>query len=224
MLMNLSSRKVHFSLAESDYYFKEILVSGLLHNPSYYMAKNANNGHELISQLYLRTEHVFLIDLYMPIMTGFEAIKVIRQSGNTTPIITYSATFQADMCLMLMELPDVYYCQKKSILIIDMLKNYVLTNSKDYNEYLKEWKQQPMAVQEYMERQQKGWYSPTLIEIQIMKLCYEGLSNKEIGKYLNLSGRTIDTYLSNLTQKLGLRNKIDLIRFCVEQGYYNSST
>lgn len=222
--MSSSVQKIRFSIAESDYYFKEILVKSLLNNPFYQLIKNCNNGHELISQLYLRQETVFLIDLYMPIMSGLEAIKFIRQSGNTTPIITYSATFQEDMYLILEKLPSVYYCQKKSVIILDVLKKHVLTQSKDYTKYLDEWKSQTIAVQEYMERQQKGWYNPSLTEIQIMKLCYEGLSNKEIGQYLNLSSRTIDFHIAKLTQKLGLRNKIDLIRFCVEQGYYNSST
>lgn len=222
--MTPSTQKIHFSIAESDYYFKEILVKTLLNDPFYHVVKNCNNGHELISQLYLRQESVFLIELYMPIMSGFEAIKFIRQSGNNTPIITYSATFQPNMHLMLAELPSVFYCQKKSMIILDILKKYVLAGSKDYTEYLNEWKAQPSVVQEYIERQQQGWYTPTLIEIQIMKLCYEGLSSKEIGQYLNFSTRTIETYITRLTQKLGLRNKIDLIRFCVEHGYYNSST
>lgn len=218
------SRRMNFSIAESDYYFKEILVNTLLSNPFFSIAKNCNNGHELISQSYFHTENIFLIDLYMPIMTGYEAIKFIRQSGNQTPIITYSATFQSDISAQLMSMNNVYYCQKKSVVILDILKNYIFNPSNTYADYFKEWEKQSFEVIEYMNRQKKGWYEPSLIEIQIMKLCYEGLSNKEIGVYLNFSSRTIDTYINNLARKLGLRNKIDLIRFCVEQGYYNSST
>jgi len=188
------------------------------------MVKNCNNGHELISRLYLHQEHVFLIDLYMPIMSGLEAIKFIRQSGNNTPIIAYSATFQSDIHAMLENIPFVYYCEKKSLIILDMLKSYVFSSTKSYPDYLSEWMKQPLKVHEYMERQKKGWYTPTLIEIQVMKLSYEGLNNNEIGQYMNLSRRAIDSCIARLTQKLGLRNKIDLIRFCVEQGYYNSST
>ncbi|HZH72125.1 MAG TPA: LuxR C-terminal-related transcriptional regulator [Mariniphaga sp.] len=222
--MSHTLKNIKFSIAESDYYFKEIMVKTLLKNPFYNIIKNCNNGQELISQLYLRQENAFLIELYMPIMSGFEAIKFIRQSGNKTPIITYSATFQEDMSSMLSTMESVYYCEKKSVVILDILKNYVLSSSNDYAIYLEEWKKQSFSVNEYMERQKKGWYEPSLVEIQIMKLCYEGLSNKEIGQYLNLSSRTIDNSIAKLTQKLGLRNKIDLIRFCVEQGYYNSST
>lgn len=222
--MSNSLKNIRFSIAESDFYFKEILVKTLLNNPFYHIIKNCNNGHELINQLYLRQEDVFFIDLYMPIMSGLEAIKFIRQSGNNTPIITYSATYQTDVHSVLEPIPFVFYCQKKSVIILDILKNYILSSTKNYIDYLNEWKQQPLEVHEYMERQKKGWYHPSLVEIQIMKLCYEGLSNKEIGIYLNLSSRTIDSHIARLTQKLGLRNKIDLIRFCVEQGYYNSST
>lgn len=222
--MNISVQNVYFSIAESDFYFKEILVKSLLNKPFYHIVKNCNNGQELISQLYLRQESVFIIELYMPIMSGLEAIKFIRKSGNNTPIITYSATFQSDIYAMLETIPFVYYCQKKSVIILEVLKSYVLSSTLNYKDYLLEWEKQPLKVDAYMERQRKGWYVPSLIEIQLMKLCYEGLSNKEMSLYLNLSNRTIDTYIAKLTQKLGLRNKIDLIRFCVEQGYYNSST
>ncbi|MFZ4861476.1 response regulator transcription factor [Sphingobacterium sp. Mn56C] len=222
--MHIQPHTISLSIAESDYYFKEILVNSLLCNPFYRVLKNCNNGHELLSQLYFRQENIFIIDLFMPIMSGMEAISTIRKSGNSTPILTYSPTYQDDMCQYLSKFPDVYYCQKKSVVILDLLKNYILTHTQEYANYLKHWQLQPTAVHGYFQRQQKAWYTASVTEIQIMKLCYEGLSNKEIGLYLNLSSRSIDTYIANLVKKLGLRNKIDLIRFCVEQGYYNSST
>src|SRR5690625_1733210 len=111
--MSFSSKYINFSIAESDYYFKKVLVKNLLTNPFNRIVKDCNNGHELIKQLYLRKENIFLIDLFMPIMTGLEAIKFIRNSGNQTPIITYSSTYQSDVHSILKSYPSVYYCQKK---------------------------------------------------------------------------------------------------------------
>lgn len=222
--MNKFTQNINFSIAESDFYFKEILVKTLLQKPFYHLVKNCNNGHELISQLFFRQENVFFIDLYMPIISGFETIKFIRQTGNKTPIITYSATYQDDMNQALTQFENIFYCQKKSMIILEILKEYVITKSKNYSEYLKEWEAKPFSVQEYLKRQEKAWYEPTLTEIQIMKLSYEGLNSKEIGQYLNLNHRSVETYILRLLKKLGLKNKIDLIRFCVEHGYYNSST
>lgn len=221
--MNFPSKNINFSIAGSDHYFKQVLVKSLLINPFYRNVKNCNNGHELIKQLYIRKENVFFIDLYMPIMTGLEAIKFIRNSGNQTPIITYSATYQEDMHAILKSFPSVYYCEKKSVVILDILKNYVTTNTKCYSTYLEEWEKQPLTVYKQLENQEKERNLPSLLEIQIMKLCYEGFTNKEIGEHLNLSGRTIDAYVAKLIDKLNLRNKIDLVRYCVERGYYNFS-
>ena len=94
------------------------------------------------------------------------------------------------------------------------------SNSEDYK---KEWASPAQSVQNYMERQKREQQDISVTEIQIIKLYYEGYSNKEIGDRINLSARTIDTYITRLTEKLGLKSKLDLVRFCVEKGYYNSS-
>lgn len=159
----------------------------------------------------------------MPILSGIEAIKYIRKSNTETPIITYSGTYQEDMAEILAKLQNIYYCQKKSNIIKDIFKGKVASDGFDYARYSSEWEQQPLAVLDYMERQKKSQEELSPTEILLMKFCYEGFSNKEIGEKLNLSTRTIDTYINRLTEKLGLKTKLHLIRFCVEHGYYNSS-
>ncbi|ASK32125.1 DNA-binding response regulator [Chryseobacterium sp. T16E-39] len=214
---------VRFSIADSDFYFKKILVKTLLENPFYMLLNDCNNGHELVNRIYRRQEDVFVIELFMPVLSGIEAIKYIRKSNSETPIITYSGTYQEDMAEILSKIPNIFYCEKKSNIIRDIIKGQVASNTFDYEAYSKEWEQQPLAVMEYMDRQKKSQEELSSTEIQLMKFCYEGFSNKEIGEKLNLSTRTIDTYINRLTEKLGLKTKLHLIRFCVENGYYNSS-
>ncbi|ATL42248.1 response regulator transcription factor [Elizabethkingia sp. HX WHF] len=220
---NNSNSVIRFSIADSDFYFKQFLLKMLLENPFYRVVNDCNNGHELISRLYRKQEDVFLINLYMPILSGLEAIKFIRQTNKTTPIITYSATYQNDMDAIVSEIPNTYYCQKNSIVIRDILRNSILSKKVDFEDYRQEWSQQMLEVQDYMERQKKSQQDLSLSEIQMIKLCYEGYSNKDIGERMNLSTRTVDTYIKRLTEKLGLKSKLDLVRFCVESGYYNTS-
>ncbi len=214
---------VRFSIADSDFYFKKIMIRTLTENPFFILLNDCNNGHELISRNYRRQEDVFIIELFMPVLSGIEAIKYIRKNNPETPVITYSSTYQEDMAEILSKLPNIYYCQKKSNIIKDIIKGKIASDTFDYTAYTKEWEQQPLAVQDYMERQKKSQEELSSTEIQLMKFCYEGFSNKEIGEKLNLSTRTIDTYINRLTEKLGLKTKLHLIRFCVENGYYNSS-
>lgn len=188
------------------------------------LINDCNNGHELINRTYRRQEDVFIIELFMPVLSGIEAIKFIRRNNNETPIITYSGTYQEDIADILSKIPNIYYCQKNSNIIKNIVKGKIADNNFDYDSYYQEWQKQPLLVQEYMNRQKKSQEELSPTEIQLMKFCYEGFSNKEIGEKLNLSTRTIDTYINRLTEKLGLKTKLHLIRFCVENGYYNSST
>ncbi|KQT16991.1 two-component system response regulator [Chryseobacterium sp. Leaf404] len=217
------SSTVRFSIADSDYYFKKIMVKSLLDNPFYILLNDCNNGHELINRIYRRQEDVFVIELFMPVLSGLEAIKIIRKNNSETPIITYSGMYQEDIADILSEIPNVYYCQKNSLIIKEMIKGLTKADAFNYAEYTEKWRQQPLSVQEYMARQKNSQDELSPAEIQLMKFCYEGFSNKEIGEKLNLSTRTIDTYINRLTEKLGLKTKLHLIRFCVENGYYNSS-
>ncbi len=199
------------------------MVKSLLDNPFYILLNDCNNGHELINRIYRRQEDVFVIELFMPVLSGLEAIKIIRKNNSETPIITYSGMYQEDIADILSEIPNVYYCQKNSLIIKEMIKGLTKADAFNYAEYTEKWRQQPLSVQEYMARQKNSQDELSPAEIQLMKFCYEGFSNKEIGEKLNLSTRTIDTYINRLTEKLGLKTKLHLIRFCVENGYYNSS-
>ncbi|KFF27149.1 two component transcriptional regulator, LuxR family [Chryseobacterium vrystaatense] len=222
-MSKLLSNTVRFSIADSDFYFKKIMIKTLMENPFYMLLNDCNNGHELVNRIYRRQEDVFIIELFMPVLSGIEAIKYIRKNNTETPIVTYSNTYQEDMAEILSKIPNIYYCQKNSTIIKDLIKGSIASDSFDYEQYSKEWEQQPLAVQNYMERQKKGQEELSPTEIQLMKFCYEGYSNKEIAEKLSLSTRTIDTYINRLTEKLGLKTKLHLIRFCVENGYYNSS-
>lgn len=222
-MRNNSTNLKRFSIAESDYYFKQFLIKMLLENPFYSIVNDCNNGNELISRLYRKQEDVFMINLYMPILSGIEAIKFIRQTDEITPILAYSSTYQEDMAKILDDIPNVYYCQKSSIVIKDILKNCIISETDTYQDYKKEWASQSQSVQNYMDRQKREQEDISVTEIQIIKLCYEGYSNKEIADTLNLSTRTVETYIIRLTERLGLKSKLDLVRFCVEKGYYNSS-
>ena len=56
-------------------------------------------------------------------------------------------------------------------------------------------------------------------EEQILRLVAWGYSNKEIAARLDLSVKTIETHKANATQKLGLHNRIDIVRFALLQGW-----
>ncbi len=58
-----------------------------------------------------------------------------------------------------------------------------------------------------------GWASLTATETRIAALVREGLTNREIGTRLFVSPRTVQTHVSHILQKTGLRSRVEIARF-----------
>ena len=49
-------------------------------------------------------------------------------------------------------------------------------------------------------------------EIQVARLCAEGLLSKEIGERMGISQRTVETHKNNIFRKLGINTTVELVR------------
>jgi two-component system response regulator NreC len=56
-------------------------------------------------------------------------------------------------------------------------------------------------------------------ETEVLRMIARGYSNKEIASQLDLSVKTIEVHKANGMRKLGLRGRIDIVRFAIIQGW-----
>lgn len=55
-------------------------------------------------------------------------------------------------------------------------------------------------------------------EQDVVKLIAEGHTNEEIAEILMIARKTVDRHRSNVLEKLGLRNRVDLTRYAIRRG------
>jgi len=60
--------------------------------------------------------------------------------------------------------------------------------------------------------------SLTQRETEILKLIVEGYTNRQIGQELNISIRTVEGHRSNISDKLGLHSRVELVRYARQNG------
>jgi DNA-binding CsgD family transcriptional regulator len=60
-------------------------------------------------------------------------------------------------------------------------------------------------------------------EREMFGLLAEGLPQREIAKHFKVSVKTVETYRTRIGQKLGLRNRAELIRFALDAGVLRPS-
>jgi DNA-binding CsgD family transcriptional regulator len=58
-----------------------------------------------------------------------------------------------------------------------------------------------------------GWASLTATETRVAELVRDGMTNREIGTRLFVSPRTVQTHVSHILQKTGLRSRVEIARF-----------
>jgi DNA-binding NarL/FixJ family response regulator len=58
----------------------------------------------------------------------------------------------------------------------------------------------------------------TLRELDVLKLVAEGRSSREISQQLVISIKTVDRHRSNIMDKLGLRDRVQLTRYAIRAG------
>jgi two-component system response regulator NreC len=55
-------------------------------------------------------------------------------------------------------------------------------------------------------------------ETEVLKCIVEGYTNRQIGEQLNISVRTVEGHRANVSAKLGLHSRVELVRYAREHG------
>jgi DNA-binding CsgD family transcriptional regulator len=63
-----------------------------------------------------------------------------------------------------------------------------------------------------------GWAALTPTEVKIAVMVARGESTSDIARSMSLSRRTVQTYISHILTKLGVRGRVDIVREALRQG------
>lgn len=81
-------------LAEDEQQLSRVLETAMTHEG--YQVDTAFDGQEAVDLAKVNAYDLMILDIMMPVKTGIEALKEIRQSGNTTHVIMLTAMSEVD--------------------------------------------------------------------------------------------------------------------------------
>lgn len=180
----------------------------------------AADGLELIEKCKLHQPNVAIVDIFMPKMTGIEAIPKIRKESPDTFIIMLTAFEDLHHVELALSVGADGYLSKgvSSNIIQDAVLKVVNGERVFSKSIMKLIRDQRMTYDQTNEDN----VSLTKRENEILKLVAEGKSNKQLAEELKVSIRTVETHRHNLIKKLGIKNASQLVRFAILNNINNN--
>ena len=151
-----------------------------------------------------RPDIVFL-DIEMPRMSGFDVVHQVRER-NCHPEFIFTTGF------------NQYAIKAIKETVFDYLLKPIDVD--DLDEALEKYKKRNQGRIEPMNEDLKKNH-PTLSdrEKEVLKLLMQGKTSKQIANELFISKTTVDSHRSNILEKTGARNSVELISLALEKGW-----
>ncbi|GLZ61061.1 MULTISPECIES: response regulator transcription factor [Micromonospora] len=186
--------------------------------PDLTVVAEASDGAEALEQARLHQPDLAILDIAMPRLTGLQATReLVRQQPGLRVLILTMYDNEQFFFEGLRAGANGYVL--KSVADRDLVEACRAAMRDEPFLY-------PGAVtaliRNYLDRVRNGEPVPeraiTGREEEILKLVAEGHSSKEIAELLFISIKTVERHRSNLLQKLGLRDRLDLTRYAIRAG------
>jgi two-component system, NarL family, response regulator NreC len=160
--------------------------------------------------------HVVVMDLSMPEMNGLQATQAIKRSHPETAIVALTRHDDAPFVEELKKAGAWAYVLKQSPSreLLDAVRVAAIGGS-----YLDaSLRARDARTNEHSVRG-RGTPSVSEREKQVLRMMAVGHSNKEIAEELSIAIKTVEVHKANAMRKLGLRGRIDVVRYAILHGW-----
>jgi two-component system nitrate/nitrite response regulator NarL len=213
-------RRIGVVIADRHPVVLQGLMKVLVAEDGFEVVASCSDGTSCIAAIRNLVPDIAVVDISMPGLTGLEILSIANAERLSTRLIFFTASIE-DHELAMSAATGAYGVIPKDVEIEILVQS--LRQVADGQRLLPlpstdqavSREQRPIAVSE------NALTVLTDRERQIMRLVSEGLSNKEIGRRLNIADGTIKQHLHHIYQKLEISNRTVLAALAISQ---NNST
>jgi len=186
------------------------------------VAGEARDGVEALEQARKLRPDVILMDIAMPNLNGLEAIGLIREAVPDSRIVVLSMHAKENYVQQVLASGALGYVLKASP-SSDILE---AVRSASRGEYFLSPKIRAGVIDAYLESRKTkppalGYDLLTDREQQVFRLVVEGKSTREIADFLCVSPKTVEKHRANVTVKLGVQGRLELLKYAIKIGVVN---
>jgi len=200
-----------------DHHLVRAGIAALLSDlPDVEVVGEASDGYEAVTLVSELSPTILFLDLVMPGLSGLEALALINESQPQVRVVILSMHDSEEHVLRALKLGAVGFMLKDAA-PEELTRAIKAVNQGDT------WLSPAVSktvISSYLERCGSDEIENllTVRQKQVLKMIAEGHSTKEVSFTLNLSIKTIETYRSQIMDKLDIHDLPGLVRYAIRNG------
>lgn len=200
--------QIRILLVEDHFLARQALTSVLSLHDEMKIVATGENGVEAVDRYFEFNPDVVIMDLRLPRMSGFDAIRAIRQRDSGARILVLSNYDGSE---------DIYRALQAGATA------YLLKDTSGAE--LVQAVQATYRGQRYIPRdvasrlaQRMGAEELTARELEVLELIAHGQSNREIAETLGIADKTARIHVSNILGKIGVSDRTQAAIAAIQRG------
>lgn len=176
-------------------------------------AKDGDEAVQLTRQL---KPDLVVMDITMPKMSGIEATKTLRLEFPDLPVLILTMHEEPEFIFAMLDAGANGYVLKETAAreLVSAIRAVLEGGSVLYPSVARR------IVQEAARGRHKDSSDSTLTprEVEVLKLVAQGRTNREIADKLFLSVKTVETHRTHIMEKLGVHDRVELVKYAIRTG------
>jgi DNA-binding NarL/FixJ family response regulator len=173
------------------------------------------NGKALIEAATSQELDLIIVDISMPVLNGFDAVRRLKQNGETAKIIFLTMHADARLLAEALRCGGSGYVLKHSAGedLLSAIRQVMAGQVYITPAIEEEW--QPLATTGTTVRQHLNL---TPRQREVLELLSAGFTMKEVAKKLGISTRTAESHKYEMMEGLGVGSTAELIQYAIKLG------
>ena len=155
-----------------------------------------------------------ILDVKMPRLTGLQATREIREQAPDVSVLILSMYDDERYLFEALKAGASGYVLKAQA-DVDLLQ---AVRAVERGEPFLTPEAQQALIKDVLERGSTGEEELTPREEEVVKLVAEANTTREIAGILHLSEKTVENHRANAMRKLGMRDRVELVRYAIRRG------
>ena len=174
----------------------------------------AADGAEAVTQTLAHRPDIAILDVAMPRLTGLQATREIKTLAPDVDVLILSMHDDERYLFEALKAGASGYVLKAQA-DTDLL---AAIRAVERGEPFLSPEAQRTLIKDVLERGSSGEEELTPREEEVVKLVAEANTTKQIAELLHLSEKTVENHRANAMRKLGMRDRVELVRYAIRRG------